>query len=114
MIFTAHLQFARSTRRKMDLTTIMLIVHTIVMFGICTGHVCVILEYILTIFLYHNAATEGDVINGHDGRFVAFLVMLFLNVSVRYDMPCLLLTPFHIVHDWRFSRHLEGMGHLVP
>lgn len=98
----------------MDLTTIMLVLHTIVMFGICTGHVCVILEYILTIFLYHNAATEGDVINGHDGRFVAFLVMLFLNVRTLDGMPCSLLTSFHIVHDRRSGRHLEGMGYLVP
>ena len=59
--------------------------HTVLMFALCTGHVGVILEYILTIFLYHDAATKGDVIPSMDGRYLAFMILLFLNVSIRYE-----------------------------
>lgn len=62
-------------------------VHTAIMLALCTGHVAVILEYILTIFLYHNAAAQGDVIPSHDGRLLAFVILLFLNVSVYSKNP---------------------------
>ena len=65
----------------------MLMIHTFVMFAISTAHVVVILDYNFTIFLYHNAATEGDVVPSYDGRFLAFVLMLLLNVGAPNDIP---------------------------
>ena len=59
----------------------MLMIHTSVMFAISTGHVMVILQYIFNIFLYHDAAVEGDVIPSSGGSFVAFILLLLFNVS---------------------------------
>ncbi|KAI0083938.1 hypothetical protein BDY19DRAFT_604548 [Irpex rosettiformis] len=70
------------TRRIRDKTTIMLMIHTFVMFAISTTHVVVILDYNFTIFLYHNASTEGDVVPSSDGRFLAFVLMLLLNCII--------------------------------
>ncbi|KAI0825802.1 hypothetical protein BC629DRAFT_26166 [Irpex lacteus] len=44
----------------------MLMIHTFLMFAISTAHVVVILDYNFTIFLYHNAAVEGDVVPSYD------------------------------------------------
>lgn len=57
-------------------------IHTFIMFLVSTGHVIVILRYVCNIFLYHNAATEGDVIPSSGGSFIAFIMLLLLNVSV--------------------------------
>ena len=70
-----------STRRARNTTTIMLIIHTFVMFGVSTGHVGVILEYIIDIFLYHDAVGGGDEIPSNGGSFTAFIILLLLNVS---------------------------------
>ena len=51
------------------------------MFIISTAHTVLILEYNIDIFANHNAAVEGDVIPSLDPRYLAFILMLLLNVS---------------------------------
>ncbi|KAI0825787.1 hypothetical protein BC629DRAFT_1586657 [Irpex lacteus] len=67
------------TRRKRDGTTVMIVLHTMLMFAICTGHVGIILEYMFSIFLQQNVAVDSGIIPTLDDRFLAFLILLFLN-----------------------------------
>ncbi len=88
--------------------------HTFIMFLVSTGHVIVILRYVCNIFLYHNAASEGDVIPSSGGSFIAFIMLLLLNVSVQilviFHLPR--LTSYHVVHHRRCSRDLASVGDL--
>ncbi len=61
----------------------MIVLHTMLMFVICTGHVGIILEYMFSIFLQQNVAVNNGNIPTRDDRFFAFLILLFLNVSVN-------------------------------
>ncbi|KAI0705228.1 hypothetical protein BC835DRAFT_562466 [Cytidiella melzeri] len=70
------------TRRRKDVTTAILFAQTLLMFGISTSHAVLIIDYNITIFLFHNAAVEGDVIPSVDPRYLAFIIMLLLNCII--------------------------------
>lgn len=58
-------------------------IQTALMFAISTAHMILITNYNITKFLYHNAAIDGDIIPSVDPRWLAFIMMLLINVSSR-------------------------------
>ncbi len=82
-VYDPHQYLVYSTRRKRDRTTVMIVLHTMLMFAICTGHVGIILEYMFSLFLQQNVAVNSGTIPTQDSRFFAFLILLFLNVSTN-------------------------------